>query len=115
MIIRDFIKRLVKRSQLDKMSNGLRLEQLFSRCDTSGSGLIDSDDFQDLCAGFGIEEVLVNCIQTGILVSERLFDHQRKSPYHVFRETVTSSLLTWTTMETERSISRISPLAFVTF
>ena len=41
------------------MANTLRLEQLFSRCDTSGSGLIDSDDFQDLCAGFGIEEVLV--------------------------------------------------------
>ena len=114
MIIRDFIKRLVKRSQLDKMSNGLRLEQLFSRCDTSGSGLIDSDDFQDLCAGFGIEEVLVNCIQT-IIVSERLCDHQRKSPNFFFRETVTSSLLTWTTMEMERSISRISHLAFVTF
>ena len=97
------------------MSNGLRLEQLFSRCDTSGSGLIDSDDFQDLCAGFGIEEVLVNCIQT-VIVSERLFDNQRKSPSnHVFRETVTSSLLTWTTMEMERSISRISHLAFVTF
>ena len=28
-----------------------------SRCDTSGTGLIDSEDFQDLCAGFGIEEV----------------------------------------------------------
>ena len=28
-----------------------------SRCDTSGSGLIDNEDFRDLCAGFGIEEV----------------------------------------------------------
>ena len=35
----------------------IRLETLFSQCDTSGTGLINSDDFQDLCAGFGIEEV----------------------------------------------------------
>ena len=28
-----------------------------SRCDTSGLGLIDNENFRDLCAGFGIEEV----------------------------------------------------------
>lgn len=39
------------------MANTLRLEQLFRQCDTSGSGLICCEDFQDLCAGFGIEEV----------------------------------------------------------
>ena len=37
--------------------HNIRLETLFSQCDTSGTGLINSDDFQDLCAGFGIEEV----------------------------------------------------------
>ena len=58
------------------MANALRLEQLFSRCDTSGSGLIDSDDFQDLCAGFGIEEVLVLGISVN---SGKLFDHNGKS------------------------------------
>ena len=39
----------------------LRLEQLFSRCDTTGSGLIGIEEFQDLCAGFGIQEV-VHCM-----------------------------------------------------
>ena len=39
------------------MANTLRLEQLFRQCDTTGSGLIGCEDFQDLCAGFGIEEV----------------------------------------------------------
>jgi len=29
---------------------------LFSRCDTTGSGLIGIEEFQDLCAGFGIQE-----------------------------------------------------------
>ena len=57
------------------MANTLRLEQLFSRCDTSGSGLIDSDDFQDLCAGFGIEEVLVYGMAFSI-ISGKLFDHE---------------------------------------
>ena len=42
------------------MANTLRLEQLFRQCDTSGSGLICCEDFQDLCAGFGIEEVRVS-------------------------------------------------------
>ena len=28
-----------------------------SRCDTSGLGLIDNENFRYLCAGFGIEEV----------------------------------------------------------
>ena len=79
------------------MANALRLEQLFSRCDTSGSGLIDSDDFQDLCAGFGIEEVSVH----GISVTSGKFDHDRKSPSLVFREIVTLYLRTWTMMETE--------------
>ena len=37
--------------------HNIRLETLFSQCDTSGTGLINSEDFQDLCAGFGIEEV----------------------------------------------------------
>ena len=59
------------------MANTLRLEQLFSRCDTSGSGLIDSDDFQDLCAGFGIEEVLVLGIYS-ITPPGKLFDHDGK-------------------------------------
>ena len=30
---------------------------MFSRCDTTGSGLIGIEEFQDLCAGFGIQEV----------------------------------------------------------
>ena len=42
-----------------KMSNSLRLEQLFNRCDTNGSGLIGIEEFQDLCASFGIDEVLL--------------------------------------------------------
>jgi hypothetical protein len=31
-----------------------RLEQLFKRCDTRGSGFIDKAEFRDLCAGFEI-------------------------------------------------------------
>jgi len=38
------------------MSHSVRLEQLFTRCDTTGSGLIGTEEFQDLCAGFGIDE-----------------------------------------------------------
>jgi len=38
------------------MSNSLRLEQLFNRCDTNGCGLIGIEEFQDLCASFGIDE-----------------------------------------------------------
>jgi len=38
------------------MSHSLRLEQLFSQCDTSGTGFINGEDFRDLCGGFGIEE-----------------------------------------------------------
>jgi len=42
--------------QQQKMSHSVRLEQLFTRCDTTGSGLIGTEEFQDLCAGFGIDE-----------------------------------------------------------
>ena len=46
------------------MANTLRLEHLFRQCDTSGSGLICCEDFQDLCAGFGIEEVRLESVAT---------------------------------------------------
>lgn len=38
------------------MSQGLQLEQLFQRCDTTNSGHIGIREFQDLCQEFGIEE-----------------------------------------------------------
>jgi hypothetical protein len=39
------------------MAAGLQLEQLFRACDTTDSGFIGVTEFQDLCHGFGIEEV----------------------------------------------------------
>ena len=32
----------------------LRLEQLFKRCNTTGTGFIDTDEFRNLCSGFEI-------------------------------------------------------------
>ena len=51
----------------------LRLEQLFSRCDTTGSGLIGIEEFQDLCAGFGIQEVVHCMVQLNNII---WIDHQ---------------------------------------
>ena len=43
--------------QRQSLNNPSKMTNDPSRCDTSGSGLIDNEDFRDLCAGFGIEEV----------------------------------------------------------
>lgn len=37
------------------MSQNLKLEHLFKRCDTRGTGFIDQKEFRDLCRGFEIE------------------------------------------------------------
>ena len=34
--------------------NHVRLDQLFTRCDTKGTGFIDRDEFRELCGGFDI-------------------------------------------------------------
>merc|ERR1719445_2915766 len=41
---------------MSSAASTVRLEQLFNRCDTTGSGFIGIIEFQDLCAGFGIDE-----------------------------------------------------------
>ena len=49
------IESVVKSNLTTEISSAMTNDS--SRCDTSGSGLIDNEDFRDLCAGFGIEEV----------------------------------------------------------
>lgn len=38
-------------------AGGGRLEMLFSRCDTSGRGWIEVDEFKQICTDMGISKV----------------------------------------------------------
>ena len=44
-----------------------RLEMLFSRCDTSGRGWIEVEEFKQICNDMGISKVkgsLTHCVKT---------------------------------------------------
>lgn len=45
---------IISTSVLVPTMSQMRLEQLFKRCDTKGTGFIDEEEFRELCAGFEI-------------------------------------------------------------